>query len=294
MLTELIVNSYAQVVINGDARVYAKYKRATALEGAAKRRIVNMATAYADRSDSEYASYTKRMIALAYAERGSAYGPDGTPIPGNENLDSQAIDPRTPPGFGNPFMREIHKSRAMLSKEIVEEAKFWNVSIPVQIGDETLDLPIHNGDFSAALTIWYQNNYENFVKKVESKPFNEKCEVDMDTEMLSETYVENHCRDHCHCYGHDHNCCVTCRYGQIGNIFECQWYKVIMDAQVAIAQSIMYQRRRERCLGANNANSGGEESTGDTKQKKLDNPVGLKTTKDHPMNKDVAISKGVF
>ena len=36
----------------------------------------------------------------------------------------------------------------MMSKAVLEEAKFWNVSIPVQIGDKIIDLPINNGDFS--------------------------------------------------------------------------------------------------------------------------------------------------
>ena len=116
----------------------------------------------------------------------------------------------------------------------------------------------------------------------------------MTTADLSANYVDMHCRDHCHCYGHDHECCKTCQFGAIGNIFECQWYKVIMDAQVAIAQSIMYQRRREACKGASNDSSGGEESAGDTKKKILENPIGRKSTKEHPMSKDVAVSRGVF
>ena len=39
-----------------------------------------------------------------------------------------------------------------------------------------------------------------------------------------------------------------------------------------------------------------EETPTGTKAKKqiLDNPIGLKSTKEHPMNKDVAISRGVF
>ena len=55
-----------------------------------------MEAASADRSDAEYASYAKRFAAEAYKDRGSKYLPNGTPIPGNENLDSKKIDPRTP------------------------------------------------------------------------------------------------------------------------------------------------------------------------------------------------------
>ena len=90
------------------------------------------------------------------------------------------------------------------------------------------------------------------------------------------------------------NLSQTCQNGEINNILECQWYKVVMDSQIAIAQSIMHQRRRERCIGANNQSSGGEESTGDTRKEKIANPIGLKKTKDHPMNGDVAVSQGVF
>jgi len=295
MLTNFILNTNSQIVQNGDTRVYSKYLRAKNLEEALKRRIVNLKNAYAQMADSEYAGYAKRLLAAQLIDRGSMYFADGaTAIPGNENLDSQAIDPRTPPGFGNPFLREIHRSRALLSKAVLEEARFWNVSIPVQIGNETLDLPIHNGDFSEALTIWYQNNYKPFVKKVESINFDEQCDVEMDTEMLHNAYVQPQCPDHCHCFGHDHNCCKTCQYGKIANIYECQWYKVVKDAQVAIAQSIMYQRRRDACFGKNSQSSGGEDSTGETRREKIANPIGLKKTKNHPMNKDVAISKGVF
>ena len=42
-----------------------------------------------------------------FRDRGSLYLPDGvTIIKGNENLMTQVIDPRTPIGFGNPFLRE--------------------------------------------------------------------------------------------------------------------------------------------------------------------------------------------
>ena len=37
-----------------------------------------------------------------------------------------------------------------------------------------------------------------------------------------------------------------------------------------------------------------EETKPKTKKQQLDNPIGLKSTKEHPMTKDVAISRGVF
>ena len=89
ILGQFLATSLAQLVINGDTRVYAKYARAKALEGAALRRIVNLETSYADRSDMEYANYKKRLDAKTYKDRGSKYTVDGVPIPGNENLDSQ-------------------------------------------------------------------------------------------------------------------------------------------------------------------------------------------------------------
>lgn len=41
-------------------------------------------------------------------ERGSLVDASGAPIPGNENIGEQIIDPRTPAGFGDPFFRKIH------------------------------------------------------------------------------------------------------------------------------------------------------------------------------------------
>ena len=89
VLSHLVATSFAQLVINGDTRVYAKYARAKALEGAALRRVVNLMTAYADKSDMEYARYKKKLLAETYKDRGSKFTADGVPIPGNENLDSK-------------------------------------------------------------------------------------------------------------------------------------------------------------------------------------------------------------
>ena len=93
----------------------------------------------------------------------------------------------------------------------------------------------------------------------------------MDADDLLTNYVNKYCPDHCHCYGHEHNCCLKCQYGQVGAIYECQYYKVIADAQIAIAQSITYQMRRTACLGTKDKSSGGEETTPKTKKEKLDN-----------------------
>ena len=89
VLTNFIAPTYSQLVHNGDVRVYSKYKRAINVESALRRRIKNLATAYAEMADSEYARYKRRMANLAHAERGSMFYPDGRAIPGNENLDTQ-------------------------------------------------------------------------------------------------------------------------------------------------------------------------------------------------------------
>ena len=89
ILSQFLATSLAQLVINGDTRVYAKYARAKSLEDSAKRRIVHLATSYADRSDAEYRTYRNKLLYQEYLERGSKYTSNGYFIPDNQNLDSQ-------------------------------------------------------------------------------------------------------------------------------------------------------------------------------------------------------------
>jgi len=191
-------------------------------------------------------------------------------------------------------MRKIHKTRAVMAKALMEDdTTFWNVTINVTIGSTLYDLPITNGNFSHALRLWYQDNYIDFSNSVQNMQFDEMCYLEMDADTLAQHYITPQCRDHCHCFGHIHECCQACQSGDIVHTYECQYYKVIADAQFLIAQDIIYDRRRERCFGRN-SDSSGRKINGRTRKEKINNPVQLGKTVEHPMGVDLAISRGVF
>lgn len=98
----------AQIPLNLDMTIAGKFHIETE-----KEKIMNTRDVVSYKHFSELA-YTKMGIkekieydkVLKY--RGSAKDSEGRPIPGNENLASQKIDPRTPLGFGDPFFRKMN------------------------------------------------------------------------------------------------------------------------------------------------------------------------------------------
>lgn len=107
-------NVEAQFPPNGDISVFNKMKVANVLEKATKIREAKRSEGLVDRAVHFMKAAEKAAEIAEFIERGStqfpgaADGEAGDPIPGNENVGEQIIDPRTPTGFGDPFFRQIN------------------------------------------------------------------------------------------------------------------------------------------------------------------------------------------
>ena len=230
----------------------------------------------------------------ALIERGSLTLADGTIIEENINVGEQVIDPRTPTGFGNPFIRQLEAASSMLSLFIEDGAKdFWYNMVPLMMNGKMYTLPVGEKLFTARLRRWYQAlfqlNMGDIINDFGAGVYQPFC--NQTSEVSYKTLYEPQCLSPCQCQWYStaswrSQCEKSCAGNDIISIYECRWATAARDSIVPLARANNYARHQTSC--------GLQVDLAYSKKLILSEQKIVSPTAEHPMEMDVAMDMGTF
>lgn len=175
----------AQAPINGDTGAFNKKAAVETFELKKIVRIAKKELALTNRAVSKMKNKIKQTLNLELRERGSLFLANdegvvvagGDPSPAALNAGKQGIDPRTPPGFGNPFFKKANvESKIALSAIMSQNERnvMKAASMPMKPAYRSgwLTVSSHGGsrtpdtqkpEFAA---LWYASYYIYLLRKL--------------------------------------------------------------------------------------------------------------------------------